>query len=74
MALVALIGAHRRQRRRPAGRRTPPALLALALLFVLAAQVLAGVQYLRASGPPGTLPAHMRRLIERSRAREDEDD
>ncbi len=50
------------------------ALLAVALLFVLVAQVSAGVQYLRAEGPPGTLPAHMRRLVERSRAREDEDD
>ena len=41
-------------------------LLGLALLMILAAQVLAGVQYLRPSGPPGTLPAHMRRLIERA--------
>lgn len=51
---------------------TAAVLLALTLLFVLAAQVLAGVQYLRPSGPPGTLPAHMRRLIERSRTREDD--
>lgn len=50
---------------------TAAVLLALALLFVLAAEVLAGVQYLRPSGPPGTIPAHMRRLIERSRSRED---
>ena len=50
---------------------TAAVLLALTLLFVLAAQVLAGVQYLRPSGPPGTIPAHMRRLIERSRTRED---
>lgn len=50
---------------------TAAVLLALGLLFVLAAQVLAGVQYLRPSGPPGTIPAHMRRLIERSRTRED---
>ena len=39
------------------------------LLFVLAAQVLAGVQFLRPSGPPGTLPAHIRRLKVRSRYR-----
>ena len=43
-------------------------LLVLALLLMLAAQVLAGVQYVRESGPPGTLPAHMRRLIERANA------
>lgn len=47
-------------------------LLGLSLLFVLVAQVLSGVQYLRPSGPPGTLPAHMRRLVERSQQREDE--
>jgi hypothetical protein len=45
---------------------TAAALLAFTLLMVLAAQVLAGVQFLRPSGPPGTLPAHMRRLIERA--------
>jgi len=52
---------------------TASTFLALTLLFVLAAQVLAGVQFLRASGPPGTLPAHMRRLIQRSREKEDLD-
>jgi hypothetical protein len=46
-------------------------LLGLTLLFVLAAQVLAGVQFLRPSGPPGTLPAHIRRLKVRSRYRND---
>jgi hypothetical protein len=46
-------------------------LLAVTLLFVLAAQVLAGVQFLRPSGPPGTLPAHIRRLNRRSRYRND---
>jgi hypothetical protein len=46
-------------------------LLAVTLLFVLAAQVLAGVQFLRPSGPPGTLPAHIRRLNVRSRYRND---
>ncbi len=51
---------------------TAAVLLGLCLLFVLAAQVLSAVQYLRPSGPPGTLPAHMRRLVERSQQREDE--
>ena len=46
-------------------------LLAVTLFFVLAAQVLAGVQFLRPSGPPGTLPAHIRRLNRRSRYRND---
>src|SRR5215203_1042731 len=46
-------------------------LLGVTLLFVLAAQVLAGVQFLRPSGPPGTLPAHIRRLKEKSRYRND---
>jgi hypothetical protein len=46
-------------------------LLAITLLFVIAAQVLAGVQFLRPSGPPGTLPAHIRRLREQSRWRND---
>jgi hypothetical protein len=41
------------------------------LLLVIAAQVLAGVQFLRPSGPPGTLPAHIRRLKEQSRMRND---
>jgi hypothetical protein len=46
---------------------TSAVLLALTLLLVLAAQVLGGVQYLRPGGPPGTLPAHMRRLAQRMR-------
>jgi hypothetical protein len=46
-------------------------LLAVTLLLVLAAQVLAGVQFLRTSGPPGTLPAHIRRLSRLSRYRND---
>jgi hypothetical protein len=46
-------------------------LLGVTLLFVLAAQVLAGVQFLRPSGPPGTLPAHVRRLSRKSRYRND---
>lgn len=41
---------------------TPAVLLALVLLFTLAAQVMAGVQYLRISGPSGTIPGHLRRL------------
>ena len=44
-------------------------LLALTLLLILAAQVLAGVQFLRPSGPPGTLPAHMRRIVARGQTR-----
>ena len=43
----------------------------LGVVILIAAQVLAGVQYLRPSGPPGTLPAHMRRLIDRAQQRED---
>jgi hypothetical protein len=46
-------------------------LLAVTLFFVLAAQVLAGVQFLRTSGPPGTLPAHIRRINRWSRYRND---
>jgi hypothetical protein len=46
-------------------------LLAITLILLLAAQVLAGVQFLRPSGPPGTLPAHIRRLREQSRRRND---
>jgi len=48
---------------------TSAVLLALTLLMVLAAQALAAVQFLRPSGPPGTLPAHMRRLIARAQPR-----
>lgn len=51
---------------------TSATLLGLELLFVLVAQMLAGVQYLRPSGPPGTLPAHIRRIVRRSRQREDD--
>jgi hypothetical protein len=50
---------------------TSATLLALELLFVLVAQMLAGVQYLRPSGPPGTLPAHIRRVVRRSQQRID---
>lgn len=46
-------------------------LLVLTLVLVIAAQVLAGVQFLRSSGPPGTIPAHVRRLKELSRYRND---
>lgn len=42
-------------------------LLTLSLILLLAAQVTAAVQYLRESGPPGTMPAHMRRITERER-------
>ncbi len=47
---------------------TAAVLLGLTLLLILAAQVLGGVQFLRPSGPPGTLPAHMRRIVARSQA------
>ena len=48
---------------------TAAVLLAFTLLLILAAQVLGGVQFLRPSGPPGTLPAHMRRLVARAQPR-----
>ena len=48
---------------------TAAVLLAFTLLLILAAQILAGVQFLRASGPPGTLPAHMRRIVARAQPR-----
>lgn len=48
---------------------TSSALLTVTVLLMLGAQTLAAVQYVRESGPPGTVPAHMRRLIERDRAR-----
>ena len=48
---------------------TAAVLLAFSLLMVLAAQALAAVQFLRPSGPPGTLPAHMRWLIARAQPR-----
>ncbi len=45
-------------------------LLTVSLLLVLIAQVLGAVQYVRPSGPPGTVPTHMRRLLARERARQ----
>jgi len=45
-------------------------LLTVTMLLIIAGQVLAGVQYLRPSGPPGTIPAHMRRLVRRGERRE----
>jgi hypothetical protein len=45
-------------------------LLAVTMVLIIAGQVLAGVQYLRPSGPPGTVPAHMRRLVRRAEARQ----
>lgn len=44
---------------------TSAVLLMLALVALLVAQVLAGVQYVRISGPPGAVPAHMHRAVER---------
>ena len=49
---------------------TAGVLLAATMLLIIAGQVLAGVQYLRPSGPPGTVPAHMRRLVRRADRRE----
>lgn len=43
---------------------TAAALLAFALLFLVVAQVLGAVQYVRTSGPPGTIPAYLRLLSE----------
>lgn len=40
--------------------------LMVSLILMVAAQISAGVQYLRAGGPPGTLPAHMRNLVARA--------
>lgn len=48
---------------------TAAILLLLTLAFMLVAQVCAGVQYVRPSGPPGAPPAHMRRVVERQNAR-----
>ena len=48
---------------------TASILILLALVFMLAAQVLAGVQYVRHSGPPGALPAHMHKAISRQESR-----
>jgi hypothetical protein len=39
---------------------TTAVFLVLSLIALLAAQVLAGVQYVRAEGPPGAVPAHLR--------------
>ena len=36
--------------------------LTVAMTLVVLAQVMAAVQYLRPEGPPGTIPAHLRRL------------
>lgn len=45
------------------GFTTAPAVeLTLAMALVVLAQVLAGVQFVRPDGPPGTIPAHLRRL------------
>ncbi|WP_375430249.1 hypothetical protein [uncultured Friedmanniella sp.] len=49
---------------------TAATLLAVALLLVLAGQVLGAVQYVRPDGPPGTVPMHLRRLFARERARQ----
>ncbi len=43
---------------------TSSALLAFALLFLVVAQVLGAVQHVRTSGPSGTIPAYLRRLLD----------
>lgn len=48
---------------------TSAALLAFALLFLLLAQSLAGVQFLRTDGPSGTIPGHLRRMSAAIQAR-----
>lgn len=53
----------------PGWAATSSVLLAFVLLFMIAAQICAAVQYLRTSGPPGTVPAHMRRLLDRANPR-----
>lgn len=50
---------------------TAALLLGLGLILSVAGQVLAAVQYLRPSGPPGTVPSHLRRLRELSERRID---
>lgn len=45
---------------------TSAVFLTLSLFGLVAAQICGGVQYLRASGPPGTVPAHMRSLVRRA--------
>lgn len=50
---------------------TAATLMALSLVLLLAGQILGGVQYVRPDGPPGTVPAHMRRLLARERARQE---
>ncbi len=39
---------------------TSAVFLVLSFIALLTAQVLAGVQYVRAEGPPGTIPAHLK--------------
>ena len=39
---------------------TTAVFLVLSLIALLAAQILAGVQHVRAEGPPGAVPAHLR--------------
>lgn len=49
---------------------TAAALMTVSLVLLLAGQILGAVQYVRPEGPPGTVPAHMRRLLARERARQ----
>jgi hypothetical protein len=45
--------------------------MTLSLVLLLGGQILGAVQYVRPEGPPGTVPAHMRRLLARERARQE---
>ncbi|MFC7624555.1 hypothetical protein [Microlunatus sp. GCM10028923] len=68
LAVVALLSAMAASRE-SGWSSTSAVLTTLGLVCAIGGQVLAGVQYLRTAGPPGTIPAHMRRLIERERQR-----
>ncbi|GAB3743959.1 hypothetical protein [Microlunatus parietis] len=68
LAVVALLAAMAASRE-SGWSSTSAVLTTLGLVCAIGGQVLAGVQYLRTAGPPGTIPAHMRRLIERERKR-----
>jgi hypothetical protein len=48
---------------------TSSVLLIISLVIMIGAQVLAGVQYVRVSGPPGALPSHMHKAIESQQRR-----
>ena len=61
LALVALLGGLAASAD-TAWTTTAATWLTVAMVLVVLAQVLAAVQYVRPDGPPGTIPAHLRRL------------